>query len=110
MLQRMIGQAGADALRAPFALGDSPALIALFETAGADSPRVDSLMGTGRFPSIRSMVEADLRGWLPIMGVDLTEEQIEEVLAESENVLAEFVQPDGTVVFDSPAIIVECQK
>jgi hypothetical protein len=28
------------------------------------------------FPSVRSMVEADLRGWLPVMGVVLTEHQI----------------------------------
>ncbi len=30
----------------------------------------------GWFPSVRVMVEADLRGWLPVMGVVLTGEQI----------------------------------
>ena len=106
LLQRMIGQAGADALRAPFNLGDRGDLADLFESAGLGSPEITSHTGTGRFPNIRTMVEADLRGWLPIMGVDLTEDQIENVLAEAENVLAGFVEPNGDVVFDSPAHIV----
>ena len=52
------------------------------------------------------MVEADLRGWLPVMGVTLPEEQIDRILAEAEEVLAAYVTPDGSVVFDAPAHIV----
>ncbi len=37
------------------------------------------------------MVEADLRGWLPIMGVSLTETQIERVLREAEDDLSHYV-------------------
>jgi len=39
--------------------------------------------GTAQFPDIRTMVEADLRGWLPMMGVILTEEQIGRILQQS---------------------------
>jgi len=110
MLKRLVGDPSADALRAPFVLGDRAKLAALFEQSGITSPEVTTRTGTGRFPSIRSMVEADLRGWLPIVGVDLTEDQIELVLEESESVLADFVDPAGQVVFDSPAHIVTCLK
>lgn len=106
LLQRVAGQAAADALRAPFALGNKTDLIELFETLGVESLGVETQTGTARFPGIRTMVEADLRGWLPVMGVVLEEERIERLLAEAEDVLARYVTSDGTVVFDSPAHIV----
>jgi hypothetical protein len=52
------------------------------------------------------MVEADLRGWLPVMGVFLTEEQIGSILKEAEQVLSQYVTPEQTVEFDAPAHIV----
>ena len=56
------------------------------------------------------MVEADLRGWLPVMGVSLTEDLIEAILADAEHILAEYVTDDGTVEFSSPAHIVVATK
>ena len=41
------------------------------------------------------MVEADLRGWLPVMGVDLEEPLILEILAAAEDELREFVEVHG---------------
>lgn len=106
VLQRIAGQKAADALRAPFVLGDPEELSSLFEAAGFDSVAVETHHGTARFPSIRIMVEADLRGWLPVMGVFLTEEQIEHILNDAEEALREYVTADGSVEFDSPAHIV----
>ena len=106
LLERLAGKAAADALRAPFVLGDKPGLATLFAGAGVGSVSIETYEGTARFPSIRSMVEADLRGWLPVMGVVLAEETIEAVLNEAESVLAEYVTADGQVVFRSPAHIV----
>ncbi len=106
LLERLAGQPAADALRAPFVLGDRQALSRLFEDAGVASVAIETRRGTARFPSIRTMVEADLRGWLPVMGVVLEEPLIESILEEAETVLAEFVEPEGGVVFDSPAHIV----
>jgi hypothetical protein len=77
-LLRISGKAAGDALRAPFVLGDRRALAALFSGAGA----------TARFPSTRELVEAELRGWLPVMGIVLPEPEISLILAEAENVLA----------------------
>jgi ubiquinone/menaquinone biosynthesis C-methylase UbiE len=106
VLERTAGKRAADALRAPFVLGDRQELAALFESAGWASPIMATRTGTARFPGIRPMVEADLRGWLPVMGVDLEEEQIESVLAEAETALRPYVTPQGQVVFDAPAHVV----
>ena len=73
LLQRHAGQRAADALRAPFVLGNRDLLARLFESAGMDTVDIATHSGTARFPSVRSMVEADLRGWLPVMGVVLEE-------------------------------------
>lgn len=106
LIERMAGRAAADALRAPFVLGDTRVLLQLFESAGIHGATVQTRRGTGRFPSIRVMVGADLRGWLPVMGVVLPEELIERMLDEAEVVLAPYVRPDGSVEFDSPGHIV----
>ncbi|RMH53510.1 MAG: methyltransferase domain-containing protein [Bacteroidetes bacterium] len=106
LLEQLAGKAAADALRAPFVLGDRHGLAALFADAGATSVSVETHAGTARFPSIRTMVEADLRGWLPIMGVVLSEDTIETILDEAEKALAEYVTEEGQVVFSAPAHIV----
>lgn len=106
LLERRAGPAAADALRAPFVLGDADALVALFEAGGLVSVRVVTEHGTARFPDIRTLVEADLRGWLPVMGVPLSEAQIENILDEADTVLAPCLAPDGSVRFDAPAHLV----
>lgn len=110
LLERIAGQRAADALRAPFVLGDKEELAALFTSAGAASVEIATYSGRGRFPSLRSMVEADLRGWLPVMSVDLPEDQIARVLEEAKDVLGRYVTAQGTVEFDSPAHIVKARS
>ncbi len=110
LLERLAGKRAADALRAPFVLGDRAELVTLFEDAGLVSVEVVTHHGRARFPSIRTMVEADLRGWLPVMGVDLNEELIEAILVEADAALGEFVTAEGTAEFDSPAHIVTGTK
>jgi len=110
LLDRLAGRNAADALRAPFVLGETNQLTDLFLDAGITSVGIKTHYGRARFPSLRSMVEADLRGWLPVMGVILSEEIIERILDEAEQVLADYVTPEGRVEFDSPAHIVTGQK
>jgi SAM-dependent methyltransferase len=109
LLERIAGARAADALRAPFVLGRRELLAQLFEDAGAGSVTISTQKGAARFPSIRAMVEADLRGWLPVMGVNLSEEQISRILEEAENVLAEYVAKDGHVTFDTSAHLVKAR-
>lgn len=105
ILDEVAGRDAGDALRAPFVLGNADALGNVFEEAGVGHVRVDTRVGTARFPSIRTLVEADLRGWLPVMGVHLSEGKIQEILQSAEDRMSDLVTDEG-VVFDSPAHIV----
>ncbi len=106
LLERVAGRQAADALRAPFALGERNDLAASFRDAGVASVEVATGHGRAQFPSARVMVEADLRGWLPVMGVVLPEDRIARILEEAAHVLEAYVRTDGTVAFDTSAHIV----
>lgn len=109
LLDRRAGSAAAQALRAPFVMGDTGKLRGLFQRAGATAITITTQHGTAQFPSIRSMVEADLRGWLPVMGVSLDDELIESIVTEAEKALKQYVASNGTMAFDTPAHIVVAQ-
>ncbi len=106
LLERMAGSNAANALRAPFVLGDKNELKKLFTDAGVNHIEIRTHNVTANFPEIRSMIEADLRGWLPVMGVVLSDELIEKILNEAETALKQFKNEDGKVSFDSPGHIV----
>lgn len=99
LLDRLAGPRAADALRAPFVLGDRDELADLVRRAGGTAVSVTTHRGTARFPSVRVMVEADLRGWLPVMGVVLDEPTIDRVLGDAERDLGAYVSSDGHVEF-----------
>jgi SAM-dependent methyltransferase len=110
LLQETAGQQAADALRAPFVLGDRKELAKLFADAGVDSAEITTHDGVARFPSIRIMVEADLRGWLPLVGVNLSEDQISHILKGAEQTLSSYAAADGQVTFDLSAHVVTANK
>ena len=110
LLERMAGRQAADALRAPFVLGDRADLTALCSEAGMASARVTTHRGTAQFPSIRTMVEADLRGWLPVMGVLLSEDEIDRVLREAEQALGSYATAEGGATFQLSAHLVTAEK
>lgn len=110
LLERTAGRQAADALRAPFALGNREELAELFMEPGPASLEITTHGGTAGFPGIRAMVEADLRGWLPVMGVMLAEEQIRFVLNEAEQDLSPFTARDGRASFHLSAHFVIAKK
>ena len=106
LLERSAGKKAADALRAPFVLGQKEGLIQLAKESGISTAKVTTHSGTAKFPSVRSLVEADLRGWLPVMGVNLEEEKIIQILAEAEQALNSYVNEQGQAVFPVSAHII----
>lgn len=108
LFERVAGPPAAGALRAPFALGDPLALGALFEAPGVPPPQVSTHVGAARFPSIGTLVAADLRGWLPIMGVHLPEDVITRTLAEADAAIGPHVtrEQDGSVTFATSVLVV----
>jgi len=111
LVERLAGSAAADGLRAPFVLGDPKRMAELCEAAGIRGARVAMQAGRGRFPSIRTMVEVDVRDWLRIVGITLDEELIETILREAETALRPCLTVDGSgVSFDSPAVLAKAVK
>lgn len=110
LLERTAGRQAADALRAPFVLGNRKDLAALFSEAGVPAADITTHHGSAQFPSIRTMVEADLRGWLPVMGVVLTEDMIGRILRDAEQALGSHATADGRAVFRLSAQLVGARK
>jgi SAM-dependent methyltransferase len=110
LLDRYAGAHAASALRAPFVLGDRGELAALFARAGMPDADIVTHHGTARFPDVRTMVEAEVRGWLPAVGVMLGDSQVAEIVDEAEKVLGVYLTADGSVTFDAPAHIVTARK
>lgn len=104
LLRRLFGDAAADALRAPYCLGDVATLTTLFHQAGLDQAQIATLPGQARFPSLADWVYTDIRGWTLADSID--DQQFAQLQADASHALAEFVQPDGSVAFAAPAHIV----
>ena len=111
LVERLAGREAGDALRAPFTLGDPKRMAELCAAAGINGARVAMRPGRGLFPSIRTMVEVDVRDWLHIVGVTLDEDLIETILRESETALRPFltIEKQG-VGFDSPAVLATAMR
>jgi SAM-dependent methyltransferase len=110
LLESYAGSAAADALRAPYVLDNEQALVSLFKQSGVSSPKLSILAGLANFPSIRTMVEADLMGWLPVMGVNLAEDTINKVLEKADGALSAYSDSQGRAVFDVSAFLVKSTK
>lgn len=108
LLACLFGDDVADAIRAPYILGEPNALSAIFSDAGVDGAKVLSQDGVARFPSIESWVHTDIKGWT--LADILDDAQYQVLLREAEKELQSFVQPDGTVAFGHGAHIVVAQK
>ena len=97
-----LGEGAADALRAPFTLGDTDHVRQLLAPLGTEV-RVEVIGGAARFPSIADWVRTDVRGWTL---ADLVDDEGEARLTErAERELATFVAGDGSVAFAAPAIV-----
>jgi len=104
LIHRLFGADTADLLRSPFCLGDPDELRTIFEPEPFSEVQVVSRTGTARFPSLRSWMFTDVRGWT--LGDRIDDEQFERLVREAESELARFVREDGSVEFASPAHIV----
>ena len=63
LIDRMFGNAAADALRAPFALGDLGALNSLLQRAGWSEATINTRIGAACLKLITEWVRMDVRGW-----------------------------------------------
>ncbi len=103
LIEDMFGRTAADALRAPFVLGDRQAFQNLLNEGGMVDVTVETVTGTARFDSIREWVRMDVRGWTLSDYID--DAGFEALVAAAERKLARFAAADGSVAFPAPAHI-----
>ncbi|MEQ8655220.1 MAG: methyltransferase domain-containing protein [Kiloniellales bacterium] len=108
LLERLFGREIADALRAPYNLGDRATLMELAVAAELPSAEIETLAGEACFPSLDAWVHTDVKGWTLADMID--EAQFQTLKQEAATALAEFVRSDGTVRFAAPAHLLTLTK
>jgi ubiquinone/menaquinone biosynthesis C-methylase UbiE len=108
-IERYGGKKARKALNNPFELGDKDILRATLSEAGISDITITTHAGTARFPDLKSMLDADLRGWLPVLGIMLGEEDIQEIYNDASDALVEYISPNGNVSFNITAHVVTYQ-
>ena len=108
VLDRLFGPEAADALRAPFILGDKAALRALLNAGGMQGASITTRTGTARFASLAEWVRLDVRGWTLADMID--DDQFDTLVATVEREFDDLARPDGKVSFPAPAHIVTWSK
>ena len=110
VLDEHVSTAAGDALRLPYSLGNPDDVIATLSDSGYTDIGIETRAEQARFPSSRTMVEAELRGWLPLFGINLSEEKIADVLVKSDSKLSKYAAASGEAVFLTSAHIVTARK
>jgi len=110
VLQEQVGTAAADALRLPYCLGNTDEVTVALENCGFSGISVETKIEPARFPSSRHMVEAELRGWLPLFDIFLSEDKINDVLSESDRTLSKYAESSGEAVFPTSAHVITARK
>jgi hypothetical protein len=90
-------------------LGDADHLRAIAGQAGIPDAEVTQHSGTVRFDSIGAMVSTE-RACVWTLGGVLSDDQFARLLEEAETELKPFLEADGRVAFDMPALILTARN
>ena len=103
LLADLFGEPAAESLRAPFALGDPAAIVALLRDAGFRDPSTSTERASATFPSMESWMFTESRGWTLAGSID--DAGFDGLVTEAHRRLARFERSDGTVQFDIAAVL-----
>ncbi len=101
ILERLAGPEAANALRAPFRIGDRDALERMATAAGIGEIDIETHAREAHYPRLQVVIDAELRGWLPIMGVHLDAVLIDAIEDECRQRCRRFLEA-GDGAFRSP--------
>lgn len=110
VLQEQVGSAAADTLRLPYSLGNAEPVTSALDRSGFTNIGIETKIEMARFPSSRHMVEAELRGWLPLFDIHLKEEKINQVLVASDRMLRKYATDSDEASFPTSAHIITARK
>lgn len=104
LLGEVVGPGAAEALSAPFCLGDRKSVEAELVSAGLSPERFHSFTGTARHASLDDWIDTEIGGWT--LAESVTGAQKAQLKHAIRDALAEFVGWDGRVAFPAPAHLV----
>lgn len=103
LLDRVVGAEAADALRAPFVLGDEAAVRAAVEPVLGDVT-IEARTGTARFASLDAWLHTEIRGWVLAGSID--DPTFERLRREARTALGAYADArTGRVAFPAPALL-----
>lgn len=102
LLDEVLGEWAAEALRAPFCIGTADELRDLLQASFADVV-VEQRAGEARFASLDEWLHTDIRGWT--LSDDVDNDQFARLRARAVERLSRFIGADGAVRFPAPALI-----
>jgi ubiquinone/menaquinone biosynthesis C-methylase UbiE len=102
LVEELFGSEAADAIRAPFKMGDQEMLRGLATTALAE-PTVTRHRGVARFETVQAWVHTEIRGWTLADSID--DHGFATLLDAAQEQLFDLVA-DGGVAFDVSALVV----
>lgn len=102
LVEELFGPDAADAIRAPFRMGDARALDALAATALTE-PSISRHAGVARFESVEAWLHTEIRGWTLADTID--DQGFATLLDAARTALADVVS-NSAVCFDVSALVV----
>jgi ubiquinone/menaquinone biosynthesis C-methylase UbiE len=108
LLDELCGKQVGDKLRAPFSVGDTGSLQAIFASAGFLDAKLSTLAGKCRFPTIQDWIFTNVKAWT--LFEDLDDKMLALLDQKAQTAFQGFTAADGRVEFDSSAHIMLVQK
>lgn len=102
LIQDLFGSYAAEALRAPFSLGD-PSRLAHISAEGVQAPEITRHRGIARFTSLEGWLHTEIRGWTLADTID--DDGFARLVDDAADRLADLATEDG-VAFDVSALVV----
>ncbi|WP_172331912.1 class I SAM-dependent methyltransferase [Mangrovicoccus sp. HB161399] len=102
LVGEIVGPAGAEALKAPFCLGDRTRIAALFAAAGLHDPQITLRTGEVRHPSMAAWLDTEIGGWTLAEMVD--DGMMDRLRSAAPEPLGHYLNADGSVSFATRAI------
>lgn len=102
LIEDLFGSSAAEALRAPFSLGDEGSL-AHIAAAGITAPEITRHRGIARFTSLERWLHTEIRGWTLADTID--DDGFARLVDEAADRLADLAT-EGGVEFDVSALVV----
>jgi len=108
--EQNVGPANGNALRFPFSMGDVGELRSLFEEAGIHAIDVRTVHIRAEFESPLHLARADIDGWFPFAGLQVTNDKRTAIVDELANLFDAPNVSDGSIIFPVWAHIVSATK